>query len=89
MRKILTIFEIFSQPAGPIGKPNQQVHWVLFTGTQFGYFALFVMVLDHSELELHSVLFFWILDYVRKVLENFENFSQPDVLVGKPDLPVH
>ena len=30
---ILKNFEIFSQPAGPVGKPNQPVHWVLFAGT--------------------------------------------------------
>ena len=33
MRKVLTSFEIFSQPAGPVGKPNQPVHWVMFVET--------------------------------------------------------
>ena len=33
VRKILTSFEIFSQPDGPVGKPNQPVHWVRFFGT--------------------------------------------------------
>ena len=33
MRKVLTKFEIFSQPNGQVGKPNQPVHWVLFVGT--------------------------------------------------------
>ena len=46
-------------------------------------------VLGHLKSELHFVCFFWIPDYVRKVLENFENFSQPDVQVGKSNLPVH
>ena len=116
MRKVLASFEIFSQLAGPVGKPNQPVHWVQFAGMtvwvlcfvcvgswsfgvritirlscwipdsvrkflkflrsflnqldrlgnqtsrfigfsfleqQFGYFALFVLVFGHSELELH------------------------------------
>ena len=29
----MTSFEIFSQPSGPVGKLNQQVHWVQFAGT--------------------------------------------------------
>ena len=32
MKNILTIFKIFSQPAGPVGKPNQPIHWVKFIG---------------------------------------------------------
>ena len=32
MRKVLKSFEIFSQPDGPVGKPNQLVHWVIFSG---------------------------------------------------------
>ena len=46
-------------------------------------------VLSHSESKLYSVSFFKIPDYVRKVLKNFENYSQPAELVGKPDQPVH
>ena len=30
-------------------------------------------------------LFFWIPDSLSKVLKNFENLSQPDELVGKPN----
>ena len=30
VRKVLKNSEIFSQPAGPVGKPNQPVHWVPF-----------------------------------------------------------
>ena len=30
VRKILTSFEIFSQPDGPVGKPNHPIHWVQF-----------------------------------------------------------
>ena len=33
VRKVLKFFEIFSQSSGPIGKPNQPVHWVRFSGT--------------------------------------------------------
>ena len=33
MRKVLTSFDIFSQPAGQVGKLNQPVHWVSFSGT--------------------------------------------------------
>ena len=54
-----------------------------------GYFALFVSDLGHLESELHSVCFFWIYDFVSKVLKNFEIFSQPAGPVGKPNQPVH
>ena len=33
VRKIITIFQIFSQPSKPVGKPNQPVHLVQFAGT--------------------------------------------------------
>ena len=33
VRKVLTSFEIFSQPDGPVGKLNQPVNWVMFAGT--------------------------------------------------------
>ena len=61
MRKVLTKFEISSQPDGPVGKSNQPVHWVLFAKHKFGYYALFLLDLGHSELELHSVYFFGFL----------------------------
>ena len=28
----MTSFDIFSQPAIPVGKPNEMVHWVRFSG---------------------------------------------------------
>ena len=34
-------------------------------------------------------LFFWIPDSMRKILKNFENFSQPAEPVGELDKPVH
>ena len=54
-----------------------------------GYFALFLSDLSHSELELHSVCFFWIPDSVRKVLTSFKIFSQLNGPVGKPNQPVY
>ena len=33
LRKVLKFFEIFSQPARLVGKPNEPVHWVRFSGT--------------------------------------------------------
>ena len=33
VRKVLKSFEIFSQSDGPVGKPNQPVHWVKFSET--------------------------------------------------------
>ena len=57
LRKVMKFFEIFSQPSVLVGKPNQPVHWLGFPERQFGYFAFFVLVLGHSESELHSVYF--------------------------------
>ena len=44
---------------------------------------------SHSELELYIVNFFWIPYYVRKVLTNFENYSQLAEPIGELDQPVH
>ena len=54
-----------------------------------GNLALFVSVLTHSKSELYTLLFFGIPYYVRKILTNFENCSQPAGPVGEPDQPVH
>ena len=89
LRKVLTIFEICSQSAGPIGKPNQPVHWVLFAGISV-WVLCFVCVGSWSfGVGIALRLFFWIPDFVRKVLKNFENFSQSNGLVGKPNQLVH
>ena len=82
-------FENFSQPDGQVGKPNQPVHYVKFS--EIAVLVLcFVCVDSHSfRVELALCLFFWILDSVRKVLKNFENFSQPVGPIGKSDQPVH
>ena len=89
MRKVLKTFEIFYQPDLLVGKPNQNIHWVMFSGTTV-WVLFFVYVGSWSfGVGIELRLFFWIYDYVRKVLENFENFSQLAVPVGKPDLSVH
>ena len=89
MCKVLTIFEIFSQLDGPIGKPNQPVHWVLFARTTV--WVLFIVCIGSWSFGVRIVLFlfFWIPNSVKKVLKNFEIFSQPAGLVGKPNQPVH
>ena len=46
-------------------------------------------VLSHSESKLYSVCVFYIPDSLRKILKIFENCSQPDGMVGKPDHSVH
>ena len=69
VRKVLKFFEIFSQPARPVGKPNQPVHWVMFAGTAV-WVLFFVCVGSWSfrvGIALH--LFCWISNYVRKALE--------------------
>ena len=89
MTKVLKCFEIFSQPTGLFGKPNHLVNWVMFVGTAV-WVLFFVCVGSWSfEVRIALNLFFWIYDYVRKVLQNFENFSQTVVSVRKPDLPIH
>ena len=89
MRKVLTSFEIFSQPDGPVGKPNQPVHWVLFVGTTV-WVLCFVCIGSWSfRVRIVLCLFFWIPHYVRKVLTSFEIFSQLDGPVGKLNQPVH
>ena len=45
-----------------------------------------MLVLSHSESKLCS---FYFVDYVRKIMTKFENYSQPDEPVGKPDQLVH
>ena len=49
------MFEIFSQPDGPVGKPTNRFIGLCLSERQFWYFALFLLVLDHSESELHFV----------------------------------
>ena len=82
MRKVLKNFKIFSQAAGPVGKPNHRVHWVLFAGIA-GWVLCFVCAESWSfRVEIVLLLFFWIPRSMRKVLTSFEIFSQP---VGKPN----
>ena len=48
------------------------------------------MVDSHSsELRINHRLFFWIPDFVRKVLKIFQIFFKPSGPFGKPNQPVH
>ena len=89
MRKVLKIFEIFTQPVGPVGKPNQPVHWVLFSRTAAWVLCLVCVGSWSFEVRIALHLFFWILDSMRKVLKIFEIFSQPAGPIGKPNHLVH
>ena len=89
MRKILTSFEIFSQSDGPVRKPNQSIHWVLFAEKQLGYFVFFCVGSWPFGVKIAFNLFFWIQDSMRNFLTNFEIFSEPARPVGKPNQPVH
>ena len=89
MRKVLTIFEIFSQPDGPVGKPNQSVHWVQFAGTAVWVLCIVCVSSWTFRLRITLHLSCWILDSMRKVLKSFEIFSQPAGSIGKPNQPVH
>ena len=62
-------FTIFSHPDGPVGEPNQPVHWVRFAG-KVVWVICFVCVGSWSfrfGIALH--LSCWIPEFVRKVLK--------------------
>ena len=66
MMKVMASFEIFSQPAGPVGKPNQPFHWVLFAGIAV-WVLCFVCVGSLSFGVIIALrLFYWIPNYVRR-----------------------
>ena len=89
MRKVLKIFDIFSQPDGLVGKPNHPIHWVQFSRTVV-WVLCFVCIGSWSfGFGIALRLFFWILDSVRKVMTSFEIFSQSAGPVGKPNQSVH
>ena len=50
-----------------------------------------MLVLSSQSFRVRIVLhlFFWIPDSLRKIMTNFENFSQLAEPVGKLDQPVH
>ena len=89
MRKVLTSFEIFSQLAGPIGKPNQPIHWVLFSKTTVWVLCLVCVGSWSFRVGIALCFFCWIPDSLRNILKKFENFSQFHELVGKLNQPVH
>ena len=60
--KVLTSFKIFSQSSGLVGNRTSRFIGFSLPEQKFGYFALFVLVLGHSELELHLVYLVGFLD---------------------------
>ena len=72
MRKVLTSFEIFSQPTGLVGKPNPPVHWV-----RFSEMALWVLCFVY----IGSWSFAVIIALCEEFLTKFQNFSQSFGLV--------
>ena len=89
VRKILTSFEIFSQPAEPARKPNQPIHWVQFPGTTVWVLCSVCVGSWSFGVRIALCFSFWILDSLMKVLKSFEIFSQLEGLVGKPNHPIH
>ena len=89
MRKVLKNFEIFSQSAGPVGKPNQPVHWVQFVGTVVWVLCFVCFGSWSFRVRIALRLSCWIPDSMRKVLTSFEIFSLPSGLVGKQNQPIH
>ena len=76
MRKVLKIFEIFSQLAGPVGKPKQLIHWVQFA--EMAVLVLCFICVGSWSFGVGIILrlSFWISDSMRKVLTSFKVFSQ-------------
>ena len=54
LRKVLKFFEIFSQPDGLVGKPNQSVHWARFSGT--AVWVLFFVCIGYWSFEVRIAL---------------------------------
>ena len=82
-------FESLSQPAELVGKPNQSIHRIQFDGKSDWVFSTVCVGSQSFKVVFVLRLFFWIPDSFRKVETNFEILSQPDELVGKPDIQVH
>ena len=72
LRKVLTNFEILSQPDELVGKPD---HPVQFVGTAVWVFGAVCVGSQSFGVGFLLDLFFWILDSQRKVLKNFESLS--------------
>ena len=89
VRKVLKFFEIFSQPAEPVGKPNHPVHWVQFFATVVWVLSFVCIGSWSFGVGIALRLSCWISEFVRKVMENFEIFSPPAREVEKPNQPVH
>ena len=64
VRKVLKFFEIFSQSSVLVGKPNQPVHWVRFSG-MIVWVLFFVWVSSWSfEVGIAFLLSCWISESV-------------------------
>ena len=85
----MTNFEKFSQPAKLVRKPDQLVHVVKFSRTTVRALCLIWIGSCSFEMRINHRLFFWIPNFVRKVLKSFEISSQPSGSVGKPNQPIH
>ena len=81
MIKVLTSFEIFSQPARQVGKPNQQVHWVRFSGTAVWVLCFVCIGSWTFVVRIALRLFCWILTSVSNFVTKFQKFSQSFGLV--------
>ena len=81
VRKVMTSFEIFSQPTRLVGKPNQPVHWVRFSGTAV-WVVFFVCVGSWSfGVGIALRLSCYIPNSMRKVLTSLRSFLNcPDRL---------
>ena len=82
-------FQNYSQSAEPIRKLDQPVHKALFFGTTVRVLGIVCVSSQSFKVRIVLHLFFWIPDSMRKILQNFENFSQSDGPVRKLDQPVH
>ena len=89
MRKVLTSFEIFSQPSDSVGKLNQSVHWVRLDGVVVWVLCIVCIGSWSFRVRISLRLSCWISNFLRKVLTSFEIFSQPDGPFGKPNQLVH
>ena len=81
MRKVLTGFEIFSQPNGQVGKPKQPVHWVRFSEMAVCVLCFVYIGSWSFVVRIALRLFCLIPDSVRNFLTKFQNFSQSFGLV--------
>ena len=61
----------------------------MFSGTLVRVLGIVCVSSQSFGFRIVLRLFFWIPDSMIKIMKNFENFSQSDEPVGKPNQPVH